>query len=189
MVGYIQPTGRQINPRGLTLPDFLQTVLTGISGLDGHLVRLKAQIDPPKSPQHSTNWLSFEINTSNADVNPYTSIDTSGNTVFQRHETLTLQCSFFGPEALTISDLVHDGFTIQQNRYWLTQAKMAFVEMGQAMRMPDLVNERFLNRYERSITLRRQIMRLYPIPVITSATGQIHTVVGNEDYLTQWATP
>ncbi len=187
--GYMRPTTTQKLPGNLTLNQFLQTVLVGISGLDGPLVRPSWQIAPPKQPDIAVNWLAFGINRNVPDANAYVGMDADGNTTTQRHEELEILCSFYGPDAFDISSLVRDGFQIQQNLEALRAANMGFKETTPALQMPDLINERFVQKIVMSIYLRREIQREYPILSITSANGVIHTVLGNEEYLMNWETP
>ncbi len=185
----MRPTSTQKLPGSLTLNQFLQTVLVGISGLDGPLVRPSWQVAPPKQPDILVNWLAFGINRNLPDANAYVGTDAAGNTRTQRHEELEILCSFYGPDAYDTASLVRDGFQIQQNLEALRSANMGFKETTPALQMPDLINERFIQRIVMSIFLRREIQREYPILPILSANGVIHTVLGNEEYLMSWQTP
>lgn len=186
--GYLLPTATQPIPGGLTLAQFLQTVLVGISGLDGKLVRPSWQIAPPKNPDLSVNWLAFGDLLHSPDANAYVGVDADDATIMQRHEGIEIPCSFYGPEAMEYAALVRDGFQLSQNTEALRAAKMGFVEVNQARRMPDLVNERWINKVVMSVFLRREIIRVYPILPILSANGTVHTVIGDEPYLFDWET-
>lgn len=186
--GYLTPSTTAPLPGGLTLPQFLQTVLVGLSGLDGTLVRPKWQKNPPKQPDVDVNWIAFQVVQNVPDANAYTWLSKSGFNTTQRHEMLEVQCSFYGPDSSDIASKVRDGFQIQQNLEALRTANMGFTGTGNASRFPDLVNERWIDRIEMSILLRRQILRVYPILSFVSARGTIHTVLGNEEYLIEWQT-
>lgn len=186
--GYLQPKSTQQLPGDLSLAQFIQTVLVGVSGVSGPLVRPKWQVAPPKQPDISTNWVAFGIQVFSPDTNAFVGMDKDGNENFQRQEGLEIPCSFYGPDASEISGLVRDGLQIPQNLEALRKANMGFVETTKALHIPDLVNERFINRIEMSIILRRQIQRVYPILPILSAFGTIHSVLGTEEYLLDWQT-
>lgn len=186
--GYLLPTQTQQPPRGLNLTQFIQTVLVGVSGIQGNLVRPKWQIAPPQQPDIDINWLAFGITSSDPDANSYVGMDSEGATTSQRQEGLEIGCSIYGPEALDISGLIRDGFQIQQNLEALRASNMGFTEVSRASHVPDLVNERFINRIEMTVMLRRQVQRTYAIVSVLSASGRIHTVLGNEEYLLAWQT-
>lgn len=97
---------------------------------------------------------------------------------FSRHEDLEIHCSFYGPDSDDISSIVRDGFELGQNREALKLANMAFVGTNEARRVPDLVNERWIDRFEMSVFLRRQRLRTYPILTFTSVSGVVVNDVG-----------
>lgn len=162
-------------PNRLNLTQFIQTVLVGISGLPGPMVREKWQAEDPKQPDLCVNWLSFGIENANPDANASLTTDENGVTTSQRHEELEVSCDFYGPEALAFYGIVRDGFQLPQNRYALSNALMAFVNITSARRVPDLINERFVNRRVTTVNLRREIQRLYPIPILVGVNGTIYT--------------
>lgn len=187
--GYILPTGKPVLPGNLNLTQFIQTVITGISGLAGTLVVPMWQPEPPKWPDISTNWIGFGIQSSAPDANSFVGSLPDGSTISQRHEALSIALKIYGPDAIDVYTLIRDGFQIQDNLIALRSANMGFVAVDQAIHVPDFINERWFNKYESVVELRREIQRNYPILPILSATGQIHAVTGNEEYLLQWATP
>lgn len=185
-MSYILPTYTRPIPNGLNLVQFIQTVITGVSGLPGTLVRPKWQIDPPKNPELTVNWIGFGITQGAPDANSYVGVNQAGATTSQRQENLEIECSLYGPDALEVAGLIRDGFQIQTNLDGLRSANMGFVEVTRAIHVPDLVHERWVNRYIMSIHLRREIQRVYPILTLLSASGTIHTVLGDEEYLLEW---
>lgn len=186
--GYLLPTSSGGLPGGLTLNQFIQTVLVGVSGFSGNLVRPGWQVAPPKQPDLPIDWIDFRVVVATPDTFSWVALDQDGNNISQRQELLEVQCSFFGPNATDNASLVQDGFQIQQNLEALRAANMGFVSTGAAVHIPELVNERYIDRVEMALFLRRQVQRVYPILSIVSAKGTIHTVLGNEDYLLNWDT-
>lgn len=187
--GYLTPVTPSPFPSSLTMVQFLQTVLVGISGLDGTLVRPKWQANPPKQPDIGVNWMAFNIIATKPDTYGYNYLDANNINQSKRHEGLELQCSFYGPDCNSLAGIVADGFQITQNLEALQIAKMGFTNTGDILHVPDFVNERWIDRVEMTLFLRREIQRSYPILSVVSATGTIHTVLGNEEYLINWESP
>lgn len=186
--GYVLPIRTDQPPRQLNLVQFLQTVLVGVTGLPGTLVRPKWQMNPPKQPDIGVDWVAFNIDQNIPDANGYLGVTNTGAVISQRHEVLEVGCAIYGDKSMETAGLIRDGFQIPQNVNGLRSANMGFVEVGPAHRVPDLVNERWVNRYQMSIFLRREIQRTYPILTLLSAHGTIHSVTGNESYLSEWQT-
>ncbi len=118
----------------------------------------------------------------------YVWVNKDGTSNSQRHEGLEVQCSFIGPAANDYAAIVRDGFQIQQNLEGLRSANMGFVEVGPAHSIPDLVNERWINRVEQSLYLRREIQRVYPVLTLLSALGTI-TAIGSDKTIESWLVP
>lgn len=115
---------------------------------------------------------------------------TGGSTnanITQRHEDLEVQCAFYGPDCADYSAIVRDGFQIPQNLEALRSANMGFISTGAAMHIPDFVNERWIDRFEMSVFLRREIIRSYPILTLLSASGSIQTQFGNNTQTINWS--
>ncbi len=176
-------------PGHLSLTQFLQTVFVGITGLPGPMVRPKWQKEPPKQEELEVSWMAMGIDVAAPDANAYLWPDSDGFTNSQRHETLDVGCAIYGPHALEIYGLIRDGFQIPQNLETMRSVNMGFVEVLPARQIPDFFNERFIGRIQTSVILRHEILRIYPVPTVLSASGTIHTVIGDEDYLLNWETP
>lgn len=189
-VPYIKPSQTTALPRQLTLTQFLQTVFVGISGLPGDFVRPRWQQKPPKRPGIETNWMGIGISNSTPDLNAYLDTQRVGGedvTKYERNEIIEIGCAIYGPEAIETYGLLRDGFQIPNNLAQLNAANMGIVEVGLMRSLPEFLNEQWWNRVECSVFIRRKIQREYPIPTLLSASGQIHTVIGGEDYTLDWA--
>lgn len=186
--GYLVPSSSQGLPGGLSLEDFIQTVIVGITGFSGTLVRPKWQQKPPKNPDIDTNWIAFGIQINSGDANAFVGLDADDNNMLARMEKIQVQLSFYGPDAQENISLLRDGFQIQQNLEALRSANMGFNGFSDAIRGPDLLNERWVDRWEATLTLVRTVQRVYPVLSFASARGSIHTVVSGNDLTIQWET-
>lgn len=189
---YIEPAETEEIPGDLSVEDFLQAFLVGLTGLPGQMVRAKFQTEVPKEPPSIlVNWLAFNIKDGVPDANAYVwtdPLDTLGTTVnSQRHEVLDVGVSIYGPLALDIYATIRDGLQIPQNLQALTAANMGLVEIFPSRKLPEPVNERFYNRVETTIILRREVIRTYRVPSLLSARGTIRAQAGTDpDYSLDW---
>lgn len=161
---------------GVDLNRFIQAVLVGVSGLEGRLVRPRWQVEPANMPDLEVDWMAFGITRVTRDAYAYEDhVDDpdGGYDRFIRHETIELLLSFYGPDGNGYASLVGDGLQIAQNREALTAAGMAVVETGDLTTVPTLVKERWQQRVDMTLTLRRQVRRHYPILNFLSAAGTV----------------
>jgi hypothetical protein len=174
IAGYILPT--------TTTPvfdeafeDFLHDVFAGVTGIDGKLVRPRFQPEPPNFPAFGTDWLAFGVTGEVPDTFGYEEHrpDGEGYDLTQRHEIVNVLLSFYGPNASANRSFLTDGLQIEQNRAALMAASVGVVACGGPMRAPVLQKERWLNRVDMTVTLRREIRRTYPILSFVSAGGMI----------------
>ena len=190
--GYILPAPEtpalQTIPPNLTLKQFIQTVLVGISGFDGTLVRPSWQVNPPKQPDIGVDWLAYAVESAEPDFNAYVGYDPDNNPFLQRNELLQIAISVYGPNAYDNYGLIRDGFQMQQNLSQLAVAKMGFAYDTRATHAPDFFGERWIERWRFEIFLRRQIQRTYPVLSFISGSGTIYAQTAkNENYQKAWA--
>lgn len=183
---YALPTVTPTLPGKLTLIEFIQSVLVGVSGLPGTLVRPEWQVAPPKQPDIFTNWLAFGIMSTKLDTYAWVDADAAGNVSSIRHQDLEVTCRFYGPAAYDNAGVLSNGFQIPQNRAVLKSGNMDFTNNGEIMHVPDLVNERWVDSYQMSIFLKREVQPFYPVLTINSASGVITANAGAELFTTNW---
>jgi hypothetical protein len=191
--GFLQPSQQPpvliTTPPNLSLVQFIQTVLVGLSAFPGTLVRPDWQVEPPKEPDISVDWMAFGIQTATPDANAYIGFDQNDITYLQRNELLQVTCSVYGPNAYDNVGLVRDGFQIPQNLTSLKKANMGFAYDSPARHIPDFINGRWNDRWVTEIFLRRQIQRYYGILTFLSASGVIYTQTAEDlNYSLTWKT-
>lgn len=161
-------------PPGLTFVQFIQSVLVGLSGFNGDLVRPEWQPEQPKQPDLKTDWLAFGLGSATPDNNAYVAVDGDGNPTVQRNELIPIIVSVYGPNAYDNVGLIRDGFQLTQNLTNLRAANVGFAYDTPAQHVPDFFNERWFDRWRMEIYVRRQINRVYPILIFASASGTIY---------------
>ena len=190
--GFIQPRPQppilDTTPPGLTFVQFIQQLLVGLSAFPGNLVRPEWQIEPPKQPDLTTNWLAFALGSATPDNNAYVSTDGNDVTTLQRNELIPIVVSVYGPQAYDNLALIRDGFQMTQNLATLRQANVGFAYDTPMQHIPDFFNERWYDRWRCEFFIRRQIERVYPVLSFLSASGTIYTQTAeNDDYQVPFA--
>jgi hypothetical protein len=176
--GYLLPDAQPAYPGGLTFKKFLQTVFVGVSGLPGDLVRPRWQRNPPKQPDVEVNWLAIGLTENKGDTYSYNGTNLDGSNITQRFEALEIQCSFYGPDADDNASLVRDNLQLPQNLETMKTGRLDMVSCSSIMRMPELVNERWIERSDMTVYLRREIKRNYQVFTMQSARGTIASDTG-----------
>jgi hypothetical protein len=187
--GYLVPTS-SLPAEDTALEDQLQTMVVGITGIDGTLVRPRWQPNPPKQPAADVNWCAIGVMRSTQDT--YAAIvhhpdrpDGAGHDEMQRHETIEVLASFYGPAGQGYANLLSDGLQIAQNREALYFENLALLDATDVQAAPALQNEQWIRRYDLAMRFRRQITRTYDVLNLLSADGTIQSEQGSQN----WETP
>ena len=169
--GYLVPSP-PAPPAAVAIEAGFQQMVAALSGLPGSLVRPRWQPTPPTQPTADTNWASIGVIRTEADM--YPSIRHDGRTtlpghteagvdVMTRHSTVTVLMSFYGPLADDVAAQVRDGLFVPQNWEPMIPLGIKFLSNDDFTRMPELVNQQWINRVDMEVRLRHQIDRTYPI--------------------------
>ena len=174
--GYLLPAISPAPVEGNDFEDFLHDVIQGITGLDGTLIRPRWQPDPPNMPQVADSWIAFGItdiipDTYAAEV-PNSAGDGSIDLI--RHETNQILVSCYGPTASVLASQLRDGLQVSQNRAVLVSAGVGLVSTGSVRAAPSLTKDRWQKRMDFEITIRRQILRNYPVLYLLSAEVELN---------------
>lgn len=183
-----QPPALTTTPPGLTFVEFIQSLLVGLSGFPGSLVRPEWQKQPPQEPDIDVNWLAFGLGSATPDNNAVIGLDANNNATLQRNELIPIIVSVYGPLSYDNIGLIRDGFQLSQNLASLRAANVGFGYDTPAQHVPDLFNERWYDRWRAEFYIRRQIQRAYPILNFLSASGTIYTETAqNDNFSLPWA--
>ena len=156
--------------------DFLQAVLTGVSGYDPTMVRPRWQVVPANIPAFGTDWMTFGIATTTPDWDPvivHYDDPTGGYDLLQDQETAELACIFYGPNCEGYASVLRRGLFLDQNRAVFRANSVALVECGPFTHAPELVKQQWLPRVDMTITLRRAVRYHYNVKTILRAQGTI----------------
>ncbi len=171
--GYLQQVSGPLE--GLDLRRFIGTLLVGVSGFAPGMVRPSWQQNPPPLPSIDTNWMAFGITSRSADANPYQVEKADGlGALMLRHEEIEILLVFYGPDCLQKASEIRDGFYISQNTESLQLAGMAYIDLSNIIHAPELVNDRYFDRADTTLTIRREVRREYSVLNFMSASGVIN---------------
>lgn len=183
--GYLRPVAP--GPMdGLDFRRFIGTVLVGISGIAPEYVRPAWQPNPAPIPGIDVDWMAFGVTARRGDNDPYQE-ETATSSLMIRHEEVDFMLTFYGPNCLQLAGELRDGTDLTQNNESLLLAGMAIVDVGNITHAPELINERFFDRADMTMTIRREIRREYRILPFVAANGFIRANRDIETLTREWA--
>lgn len=170
--GYLVESGTPpLNDQSLRR--FLHGVIAGITGIDNELVRQSWAANPAPVPSIDVDWVSYGITSQRPDNAPYQEQTDNDSSLMKRHEEFDIYCIFYGPNSQSFSSILRDGMYLSQNREQLFSVGMGLVGFSDSQHLPELVNDRYFDRTDITMTLRREIIREYPILHFLGAYGDV----------------
>jgi hypothetical protein len=178
--GYLAPSASNAKEDEV-LRVFFQQMVSGITGIDGTMVRPRWQAEPPNMPSFGTDWAAIGVMKRVRDVNAYVAhksvSDVNGNNIGTdfvfRNEVMDVLCSFYGPNCEAKSELLAMGLEVDQNREVMQLAGFGLVCVEDAVMMADLFNERWVTRIDLPFQMRRAQLYQYPVLDLIAAQGTI----------------
>ena len=169
--GYI----RDLPPGPISAEDIetaLQAMASALSGLPGNMVRPRWQPTPPVQPDVSQTWASIGATMTEADEYPaiihvggtiLPGQTNPGYSIMQRHQTLTVVVTFYGPNADGAASSLRDALYITQNWEPLLPQGIKLRTVHDLARVPEQINQQYIDRVDLRIEFRLQQNRIYPI--------------------------
>lgn len=153
------------------LDAIIQETVRDICALSGDLVRPRWQPIAPKQPEQIVDWVAIGIISITSDAGPAIEHNPlgQGTDTYQRHDTIEVLGSFYGPHGQTNAALLRDGLAIPQNTEPLGDVAMRFVECGPIRQAHELVNTKWIKRQDMSLWFRRKVTRVYGIESLAIA--------------------
>lgn len=150
----------------------IQQLIVGTTGLAGTLVRPRWQPLPPSQPDASVTWAGFGVYAVETDDYPYIQHigavvlpgqANPGYSILQRHSTIRTLISFYGPLAEDMSGRFSAAVYIEQNWEPMAAVGCKLYETEEQARMPELVNNQWIDRLDLKLIMRRLTIRYYPV--------------------------
>lgn len=188
--GFILDFPPPVPPSAETIERALQTMTVALSGIPGPLVRPRWQPTPPVQPPPEITWASVGV--SRVEMDDYPSIVHDGATTWpgmpapgvdrmQRHGTVTVMATFYGPAAEDAAGQMRDALYVPQNWEPMSPLQMKLRTVRDLARVPELVNQQWLNRIDLVLEFRVQLDRVYPIMNLNGADVNLRTDNGMPD--------
>lgn len=179
---------------GQSLENWLQHYVAAVTEIEASLVRPRWQREPPNIPDFDTPcWLSVGVTRKKPigqwsytghRAAPQTNEPATGRDDMVRWEDCELLCTFYGPQCEVYSENFYSGCMVWQNRSVLRLVGLVLVEVGEQIRMPELIKNQWLDRVDRTVFFRRVVQRSYPVMSLISARGVIQLDSTGGDYNT-----
>lgn len=139
--------------------DVFAALVQALTGLSENRVRPRWQPKPPKAPGPEVDWCAVGIVRRSAppvsEVRRVRLPDGTESSRVETHELLEVLASFYGPQADELALALREGLQVEENRYPLREANMAYVQAGPLTHVPELVNMKFVYRVDLPLTFRR----------------------------------
>jgi hypothetical protein len=180
--GYL--TGTESTIEGQALDRFLNSFIGGLTGITGDLIRPMWQLNPPKIPANTVDWISFGLTITDSDANAYLLQGTSGTTM-KRNEFGEMSMIFYGNNAMINAKKMRDGLQIEQNRSYLRTVGLTTRGVKSLIHIPELIGDIWYNRVDITIEFAREMQSSYNVLTILSANGFIKTETITVPFKTQ----
>lgn len=172
--GYLAPSSTSVG-YDETFKRQLTQLVRGITGLPDGSVRPRWQTIPPKQPTLGSNWAAVGVTKITPDWGAAIihHPENEGTDEVQRHETVEVLASFYGPALYETAARLRDGLSVAQNREAMGAAGIALLEAGQLVAAPEFFNQQWIERVDLALVFRREISRIYPVLNVLSAQGAL----------------
>ena len=160
-------------PAQSTTEDVLQSLIAGITGLPGNLVRPRFQPEPPAEPDTTVNWCAFGITNAQPQTYPelvHTSAGEGEGHIIS-HASLNVLVSLYGPACHSLALTLQFGLYVPQNRSILRPAGLAFVQAGEIIEVPGQLGAGWRARADITLAFRQVQGASVAIRNITQSSG------------------
>ncbi len=170
-------------PAQNTTEDVLQSLIAGITGLPGSLVRPRFLLEPQKEPDVTVNWCALGI--ANALPQAYPELvhcsqasAGAGEAHVVTHASLNVLVSLYGPNCHALALALQCGLYVPQNRSILRPAGLAFVQAGAITQVPGLTSAGWRGRADLPLVFRQVQGASVAIRNITQSGGTFESETG-----------
>lgn len=164
----------------------LRSFVSQITGIDLKLVRKRWTPKPGTQPEIGKDWCAVGVTSVRTWGVPVfkgergeLSNPESGDVKSEAHQTLTVEATFYGPNAAENADLLRSGLLLSQNNSWLESQGLTIQAVDDEVRhLPDFHLQQWIDRYDVTFRVGRKVSRTYGVRTIASANAEIITEKG-----------
>jgi hypothetical protein len=170
--GFLLPSTQP--PYDVSLENFFQELVVGLTGLDPTLVRPRWQPTPPNMPDSTVDWAAVGVQIGQKQWNAYQKYDADQDAyIVEGTETIRVLVSFYGPNNEANQGRWEVGLQIGQNRDTLDAQKISLVGLEDPVNLPSILKGIWYQRLDSQATFSRWMTRIYPIKTLLSASGTV----------------
>lgn len=181
--GYLSQSPASVPLTQAQINALLHDLVSVVCGIDPKLVRPRWQPSPGNRPAADVDWCGIGITQHDPDDNAGIVHRPDGSDLLYRQERLTVLASFYGPNSDDLAGQLRDGLYVAQNREKLQINNIGFTDARGPVRVPELVNQQWIDRGDVTITFARQVLRSYPVFNLVEAVGEIEAEEGFRLYV------
>lgn len=179
--GNTSATGGPLGPTSsppaddLDLDTILGTLIAGVTGLPGDMVRPRWQETQPRVPDVTETWVAVGVTATMPDDTPSQihHPDGDGYTILRTFYRLDVLASFYGPKGDAYAKLTRDSFYIGQNREAMRSYGLNLIGFDTIRRVPEVIATQTRRRSDLPFRLTQTIERRYEIQNVLQADGTI----------------
>lgn len=172
----------QIDKEDHEFEDVLQSYFSTLSGMPGNRFRPRWQPEPGNLPKYGSDWAAFGSTRYASDE--YAAVVHDGDTEtdkLDRHQVIDILISFYGPNSFNFAERLKDAMVIASNAALLIPLGLGFVEASNITHFSTLIKERWTNRADLTVKIKRQTIRVISRRNLEFPNGSL---LYNEHYVT-----
>lgn len=142
----------QVTPDSFNVAHVVHDFIMGISGYGATLIRPMYQPNAPTVPSFGTDWIAYNIKESDSEGFASQELNSVSFNV-KRSAQLIVSISFYGTNSYQNIKSFKDALELTQNWEAVRTYGMAFGGVGNIIKVPELHNMRWLDRYNIEIVI------------------------------------
>lgn len=162
-------------PDDLDLDTIIGTLIAGVTGLPGDMVRPRWQETQPRVPDVTETWIAVGVTATMPDDTPVQIHHGEGDgyTILRTFYRLDVLASFYGPKGDAYAKLTRDSFYVGQNREAMRSYGLNLIGFDTIRRVPEIAATQTRRRSDLPFRLTQTIERRYEIRNVLQADGTI----------------